>query len=166
MLDDEKAKRIKELAARSRDRGIFTFTPFLSPSRLLEIPYLCDGVSYELWGGASWAERKMVRFGSEDEIGYKADFPAVILHVFPANKKFANKLSHRDFLGAILNLGIERDMVGDIFVSDSEAYIIICEDVLSLILAELDSVGRTTVKTELVDSVPDGFAPTVVPETV
>ena len=38
-------------------------------------------------------------------------------------EKFADNFSHRDFLGAIMNLGIEREVVGDIAIKGKKAYI-------------------------------------------
>ena len=119
--DDERLlyARLKELAERSDGR--FTFTDFLGlaeQSVLTEV--LRDiRVRYELFGGADGAERVMARFGDEDELYYSEPFPIDIIRVSPRSQKFANQLTHRDFLGAILNLGIERRCVGDIVIREN-----------------------------------------------
>ena len=51
-------------------------------------------------------------------------------------------LSHRDILGAMMGLGIERETVGDILVSEGEAFIIVLRDILPFVLQNLDSAGR------------------------
>ena len=82
-----------------------------------------------LFGGAAGAERVMIRFGDEESLGYEQPFPIAIIKAEPVSPKFAEKLTHRDFLGAILNLGIERSTVGDIIVRESTAYFFVKEDI-------------------------------------
>ena len=61
----------------------------------------------------------MVRFGSPDSLGYDEAFPIVLLHISPVQKKFSDTLTHRDFLGSVIGLGIERTKLGDIIVRDN-----------------------------------------------
>jgi len=53
-----------------------------------------------------------------------------------------NKLSHRDFLGGILNLGINRSKVGDILIHEGYAQAIVKREVSDYILASLDKIGK------------------------
>ena len=62
----------------------------------------------------------------------------------PSAPKFAEALSHRDFLGALMNLGIERDVLGDIIVRDSVGYVF-CEDAMAAYLADNITQERHTV---------------------
>lgn len=55
-------------------------------------------------------------------------------------------LSHRDYLGALVGLGIDRSALGDILVDDGGAYIFCMNSVAELIKNELSGVGRDTVK--------------------
>lgn len=64
-------------------------------------------------------------------------------------------LSHRDFMGGILALGIERDVIGDIVVrSDEEenptaqAVVFAAEKICSYLEESLTQIGRDAVKTE------------------
>ncbi len=57
-----------------------------------------------------------------------------------------DKLSHRDFLGSIMALGVKRDAVGDILVKDGEAVVFVTETVSQLILAEITKIGRVGVR--------------------
>jgi len=60
-------------------------------------------------------------------------------------------LSHRDFMGGILSLGVSRSVVGDIAViSESEAFVIVHERIAAYIDSELTKIGRDGVKTEIV----------------
>ena len=69
-----------------------------------------------------------------------------MLAVRPASAKFAETLSHRDYLGAILGLGIERELVGDIIVREKSAYVLCLEQIADYICANLTEVRRTAVR--------------------
>ncbi len=152
-------KRLIELGRKSYNSGIFTFTDFLGlaeQSAFSEIKKELRGVHYEAFGGAEGAERVIIRFGSEDELGYSLPYPISVVKVEPLSPKYADKLTHRDFLGAILNLGIERDTLGDILIIDNVGYIFALENIAPYIADSLTKVKRTDVKTEIVTSLPDG----------
>ena len=56
-------------------------------------------------------------------------------------------LSHRDYLGAILGLGIERDAIGDVAVQDEHNAILFCPRTLgTFLIGELNKVGSDTVR--------------------
>ena len=58
-------------------------------------------------------------------------------------------LSHRDYLGAVLALGLERRSVGDVIVSDQGYAIVFAEPgAASLLLCELDRVGSDKISVE------------------
>jgi len=152
-------KRFLELAHKSFNAGIFTFTDFLGlaeQSAFAEIKKELRGITYECFGGALGAERVMIRFGSEEEIGYPLPFPILVIKAEPVSQKYADKLTHRDFLGAILNLGIERDVIGDIVIIDNVGYIFAREDIAGYIAESLIRVKRTDVKATIADSLPEG----------
>lgn len=70
----------------------------------------------------------------------------------PLNVRFADEdLSHRDFLGALINLGIERDCIGDILVGENVTYIYATAAMGPFIAENLAKVKHTDVKCELVD---------------
>ena len=117
--------RFRDLAEKSFQQGIFTFTGFLGLSEQ-DIFWQEEGklshAGYRLEGGCQAADRVVARFGSPEELGYEVPFPIVCVHIRPLAQKFADDLSHRDFLGALMNLGIERSTIGDIKVGEREAY--------------------------------------------
>ena len=160
MIDlQEKIKRIKELESRSFERGIFTFSDFMSPTSLYEVTTNLKSANYSVYGGADYAERKMIRFGKEEDLGYEEPFPISFLEISLSGGKFASPISHRDVLGAVLNLGIERQKLGDIFINGNFAYVISDKTVARLILKELESVGRNKVSIKEIDSLPCELAP-------
>ena len=152
-------KRFVELGRKSFNAGIFTFTDFLGlaeQSAFSEIKKELKGISYTTFGGADGAERVMIRFGSEEDIGYSVPFPISILKAEPLSQKYADKLTHRDFLGAILNLGIERDVLGDIVIIDNKGYIFAKEDIAGYIADSLTRVKHTDVKLSITEQLPEG----------
>lgn len=152
-------KRFIELSRKSFNAGIFTFTDFLGlneQSAFNEIKKELRGVRYEAFGGAVGAERVIVRFGSVDELGYSVPYPISIIKAEPVSRKYADKLTHRDFLGAILNLGIERDTLGDIVIIDNVGYIFALESIAPYIAEGLLKVKRTDVCAKIVTELPAG----------
>ena len=153
MADDKELqllqKRMLELAERSYNNNIYTFTPFLGLSEqqaFYEVQRDVAYAGYGMEGGSPLCERKMIRFGSPEALGYEEAYPIQCLKIQPLTPKFAEHLTHRDFLGAIMNLGIERSTVGDIFVEDKEA-VVFCQDSIADYLTEnLEQVRRTRVE--------------------
>ena len=152
-------KRFLELGRKSYNAGIFCFTDFLGlaeQSAFSEIKRELGGIKYSAFGGVEGAERVIIRFGDEDELGYSLPYPIAIIKSEPASQKFADKLSHRDFLGAILNLGIERDKLGDIAIIDNVGYIFAHEDISGYVADSLTRVKRTDVRSSIITELPEG----------
>lgn len=148
-------KRLSELAQRSYSHGIYTFTPFLGLSEqqaFYEVERDLDYAGYTMEGGSPLCERKMIRFGSPDILGYEEPYPIQCLKVEPLMPKFAQHLTHRDYLGAIMNLGIERSTVGDIFVQDKEAILFCQESIASYLTENLLQVRHTNVKCSVTEA--------------
>ena len=145
------SKRFEELANRSYNSGIYTFTDFLGLAeqnvfRNIERK-LSPRIGITLFGGAEGAERVMVRFGNPEELGYELPFPIAPLLITPKAIKFAEKLTHRDVLGALMHLGIERCMLGDIVIFDEGKRIIVFanESIADFICDNLTSIRNTAV---------------------
>lgn len=148
-------KRLLELAKKSYEHNIYTYTSFLSLAEqdvFYSLTNEIAGVSYKLFGGNIDCERQMLQFGSADILGYEEDFPLVCLLIEPVTKKFADDLNHRDFLGAIMNLGIERSTIGDIFIQGKSAYLFCTDKMAPFIVDNLDKVKHTNVRCSIVVS--------------
>lgn len=154
----EDKQRLKELADRSYSQGQYTFTDFMSLAEQ-SVYYECEKeLSYAhptLFGGCDIAERKMIRFGSEEELGYVQDFPIAAIRIQPVISKFSDDLNHRDFLGVLMNLGIKREMLGDIFVKDNEACVFCKDSLAEFIVENLTRIKHTSVKASVTDDVSD-----------
>jgi RNA-binding protein YlmH len=153
MNDEEQLlyKRLIELANRAYKNNIYTFSDFLSLSQQ-EILYQAARdkafapIKYDVFGGYENCERKMARFGSEADFGYEVEYPIKCIKVEPLAKKFAKEYTHRDYLGSLMSLGIDRKKFGDIFVDGMDAYIYADESTADYLLENFVSVGRNSVK--------------------
>lgn len=138
--------RLIDLADQAYTQNRYTYTPFLGLAEqqayyAVEQETAYAGVRME--GGAPLCERKIIRFGNP---GYEEKFPIMRVEIFPKAPKFAENLTHRDFLGAVMNLGIERDVVGDIFLLDEKNALLFCHENIGAYIAEsLDRVRHTNV---------------------
>ena len=143
-------KRFNELYSRSYEKNIKCFTDFLNidEQSILEGTYLVC-VKH---GGYPLAERVIAGFGDGIE---EADFPIALLKIAPVNQKFADKLTHRDFLGALMNLGIKRELLGDIIVSENTGYLFCIEQIKAYIIDNLRTLKHTTVSVNEIEQLPD-----------
>ncbi len=91
------------------------------------------------YGGFETAERQVLGIAPYDI--QEEDFPIMALEV-RVKTGIGKLLTHRDYLGALLGLGIERDTIGDIVIKPFGAYIIASESMISYISSNLLSVGR------------------------
>lgn len=152
-------KRLLDLAKRASEGGYYLFSDFLDlagQSDLSAVRAVYGNKAYTTFGGADGAERVMARFGCEEELGYSEDFPIVCIKCEPKSIKFADKLTHRDFLGALMNLGIERSTLGDIVIRENVGYIFAKADMCEFITAELTKVKRTDVVCSPTEKIPEG----------
>lgn len=75
----------------------------------------------------------------------EAELPYSVLKL-----EYGNKVSHRDILGSILGLGLERTTVGDILVWDDRAYVFATREMAAYIERNLTRVGRQNVEVKIV----------------
>ena len=144
--------RFKELALKSYNQGIFTFTEYLGLAEqdvINQIESELRYVGYKIFGGTDDGERVIVRFGNEEELGYSVDYPIKCLVIRPLMQKFAEDLTHRDFLGALMNLGIKREKLGDIIIHENEGYLFCLEQIADYIVDNLTRVKHTSVTVEI-----------------
>ncbi len=162
----ERVRRYQELAERARRMYGYVYSDFHSANGAALAYRAASAREVRLFGGMEDAERQMVRFGDPGELGYEEPFPIDIVLIEPKQKKFSEALTHRDYLGALMSLGIEREMLGDLLVKDGTACVFVCERMTALILNELKTVRHTAVKAAKLDAVPPDMRPKLQRETV
>ena len=92
---------------------------------------------YKTYGGYDLSERQMAVF-LPDALYYEYEYPIQTIEVIPLNKKFSEDLTHRDYLGALMNLGIERCKIGDIIAEDHKALIFVKEEMAEYVTDDSD----------------------------
>lgn len=158
MEDESKLrKRFAELAERSYRSDKYIFTDFLSMSEvslLYSMEREIGPNNMTLFGGTDDCERCVARFGNPDSFGYTEEFPIVCIKVEPLMQKFSDDLSHRDILGSIMGLGIERSNLGDILINNNKAYVFCLERMAEYVIDNLSKVRHTSVKCSLTEDIP------------
>ena len=152
-------KRFEELAERSYSNGIYTFTEFLSPGKQALLRATVTGVPYSFFGGFDGAEKAIAVFGSEELCGYAFEPPVTFIKIEPSSSKFSDDLSHRDFLGSIISLGIKRSTLGDIVVKDNCGYTVCFENIADYICNNLLSIKHTSVRCSVLSEFPKDIIP-------
>ncbi len=140
------------------ERNRYAFSGFLSLAEQDDFyQFLSDypTLPYTLYGGQEDCERQMLRIGSPETLGYEEDFPIVCLKLAPKNARFSDTLSHRDVLGALMNLGIERSTLGDIYLDDNIAYVFCTQKMAPYIREQLTRIKHTTVTVEEMQNLPE-----------
>lgn len=143
-----------DLAQRAEKTGRYMYSRFLNPGEQMlikERKNILGEVSF--FGGYAEADRCVASFPGEmwDELNY----PITALRIIPSSKKL---YSHRDYLGSILALGIDRELTGDIIVTDDGAYIFVLEDIADFIVMNLFKVASSPVKIVPVED-PEALVP-------
>ena len=137
--------RLNDCLNSSLSKNIPKFLGFLSESELSDVNKFIDvnKCNVKFFGGFDNAKRQIVAFlpdWADDEFD---DFPIVPIR---ADFNSSYSLTHRDFLGALMGLGITRDRVGDIVVTDGSAIMFVHNSISNFVMNELTKAGRVGLK--------------------
>lgn len=149
-------RRLIDLANTAYNRGISIFSDFLNLNEqniFLSLKNELPMIKYFAYGGFSDAERKILCFYGNDIKIEEQDviFPISCIKVVPINQKFSDSLNHRDFLGAVLNLGLDRGKIGDILINENEGYLFSHTSISGFIVEQLVKVKHTLVNCSIID---------------
>ncbi len=154
--DNQTLRRLLDLSARADLRCCYTYSEFLDAAQqsdLLGAARLFPS-PFSLEGGHPSCERRIAVFGSPDTCGYEPTLPIVCVKIAPKNEKFSDELTHRDFLGALMGLGIRREVLGDIFIAEGCGYLFCLDTIAPYIADNLTQVKRTTTVCRVVEEPP------------
>lgn len=154
-------KRLIDLSNQAFQRDIAVFSDFLNLNELNILHTLPkDSLSarFETFGGYEPAERQMAVFLPEN-LCYEYTYPFQAVSIRPLNIKFAGKLSHRDYLGSIMSLGLERSKFGDIIVNEDSAIVFACDEIADYVAENLTCISHTSVTCEKKESADISYAP-------
>ena len=137
-------KRLNDLDGRCQKSGSPTSSVFLTPAEVAENrKYYPDAV---FSGGYDDAERQIAIFLPEWMDKEDVDIAEYISCI--EVQSYFGTPGHRDYLGAILGLGLSRDRIGDIIIDNDSAYVFCLNSVAGMILSDLNKAGNITVKTK------------------
>ena len=148
-------RKFQDLAEQSYRNEIYTFTGFLDSVQVDVLLQHKKELSYagmKLYGGYDNAERMIARFGSEEQLGYDMEFPISCLLISPLHPKYAELITHRDCLGALMNLGVKREVLGDIIVGNNKALVFCIDSMTEYLCNELRTIKHTAVRLQKVSS--------------
>lgn len=147
--------RIEDKISQCRDGFYITSTGLLDTHEqalAIAASRHAAGVRTFMYGGYDDAERRMLVCVPKDLPISDEDAVEGLLRVLRVKlPAISRELSHRDYLGSLLGLGIERRLTGDILVRDKGADIIIVPGIEDFLLEELHRIGSVEVKTEAAD---------------
>jgi len=140
--------RVMDLSRRCEKTGTVVYTPFLNPRQLNLVREHCRGDFHiKVNGGWNDAERCMIAFCpyEDDDVV----FPFTAIKITTKNGKV---FSHRDYLGALLSLGIKREKTGDIIINEGYAVIFCDSAVAEFVLFNLHNIASANVTCEVFDA--------------
>lgn len=101
-----------------------------------------------LYGGYDGAEWKMFGAFPDYQEPSADEFPIQVLDI---RKRYNTPLGHRNYLGTILSLGIDRNKIGDILVEDSGAYVFVSADISEFLADNITKISSCGVNVRIVD---------------
>ncbi|MGN1084862.1 MAG: RNA-binding protein [Lachnospiraceae bacterium] len=138
-------KRIAELRKRAEFAYKAEFTDFLTLSEAQTARSVLNGANHLFYGGFADAERQMLCIAPDTMEITPELFPICGMRITPKHSKFAESFTHRDVLGSVLGLGLERSVIGDIYLKEKEAYLLCAERIAPFLAEQLIQIRRTNV---------------------
>jgi RNA-binding protein YlmH len=103
------------------------------------------GIDVYSYGIFEDAERKIMAFADNTKLNY----PVSLIKV-KGKSKF-NNLKHKDYLGAIMALGIKREKFGDLILNNDECYVAVQQEIVDYIKMNLTSIGKSNCTIDVLD---------------
>ncbi len=145
ITDDEDKfflSRMCDLAQKAENTYKIMYSKFLNPRQImLSKERLSPCTHIEYFGGYTDADRCVAAFISSQ--WEEPEYPMSALRINPTSKR---TYSHRDYLGSILALGIDRELTGDIVITEDGAYVFVIEDIADFIMMNLSKVANSSVR--------------------
>ncbi|WP_372630774.1 RNA-binding protein [Cohnella sp.] len=146
---DEKAfvDRALEWVERAAERHETKRTDFLDPRQahiLFTLANREPDAQVRLDGGSPHSERKRAMVAPDYRVLDDEDMGIVVLDIASDDRKIAD-LDHGDYLGALLGLGIKRDKIGDLHVSEAGCHALIAEEIGDFLIGHMKQAHRVDV---------------------
>lgn len=118
---------------------------FLTPkeAEIIRRNISLGAVNHSFFGGYEEAERTLFvaipEYASEEEL-------FDLISLLEISGRDIGALTHRDFLGSLLGLGLKREKIGDILVLEERCLVFVLKDIADYIIYNLEKIGRSGVK--------------------
>lgn len=149
--DEDTKSSVRKIAGKAMyvsKNYITTVTEFTNPFVAeLSFPIIKNyDIKFELFPSFEHGERKVfILYPDYLESTDKDEYiTALRIH----NRSKFKKLDHKDYLGALMSLGIDRNKTGDIYVYEDYADIILHNDISDYIIYNLEKIGHNKIETE------------------
>ncbi|MGI5963298.1 MAG: RNA-binding protein [Lawsonibacter sp.] len=139
--------RVLDKLEQAQNRGIPTYTAFLSPGEGAAVTGLLAAWGYPkhcFWGGYEQAERRICAFlpDWQEEEAFCSDSEGPVAAI-EARFPDGASLGHRDILGSLMGIGLTREKLGDILLpSPGRCQVIVLREVLPILLSQWEQAGR------------------------
>lgn len=142
----------KIILAEKTNKIIFS-NEFLPPSVWKAILNMKSSFDVEMdsYGIFEDSERKLMAFSKS--LVETANYPVNLIKII--NKSKFKTLEHKDYLGAVMALGIKREKFGDLILSESGTFTAVCEDISEYINQNLTYVGKCPCEVEIIKDFKD-----------
>lgn len=134
--------RVWDKREQCRLRSIPAATAFLSPQEQAAATRLLNALGqregYAFWGGYEGAERQRLLFLPD----WMAEPDDSTIAALRAVCRSGASLTHRDFLGSLMALGLTREKIGDILVEKGGCQVLLDPSMTDFLLQNWDSAGR------------------------
>ena len=156
-------RHLLDCAGQCRDRCIPVYSSFLTAGEQALAVQLPLGEGFHLFGGFAQAERKIAVFlpdyldesfltDAQTVPDADPDFPVCAVRLTRRDRAVAGKpdLTHRDYLGSLLGLGIRRETLGDLCVYDGGCDVLCLRSMAAFLRDNVRAVGRVSVDAEVI----------------
>lgn len=139
--------RLEDLIASSAKKQFPSFMGFLNEqeiSVLLQYLKKSNINNYRFFGGYENSDRCLLGLSHGD---YIEDYYYPITGIsFTYKPEY--KLSHRDFLGSLMGLGLKREAIGDILIGDGYTVAFVKNEIKNYVLSQIQKVGSVGILVE------------------
>lgn len=145
--DEEFVKRMQDRIDRMERSFRVIYTPFLTSSQQRICKQLLGNhIPHQLDGGHDHAEYRCLALYPDASYEDEIQMPIMCLHTSFSSRY--GTLTHRDVLGALMNLGIQREQFGDILLQNEDIYVFVQTDIAAFIKMNCDKIGRFSIHFE------------------
>ncbi|MGO1579853.1 MAG: RNA-binding protein [Peptoniphilaceae bacterium] len=142
LVDKEKEIVLKQIIDKIEivlNKHITLFTDFLDPYEVelaVSILNKFNDISYSVYGGYEDSERNIIYIYPS----YNNSLDEDIISMLSVKKDFS--ISHREVLGSLLGLGINRNKIGDILIGKSHIYIFLKKEISDFVKYNLKKISK------------------------